>query len=85
MKLITTLLPLLLVTSLSVTTFTHADKDVSSIFNSDFSYLVQTYSLANNGDANAQYDLAVMYDTGRGVAEDDKEALMWYLKAAEQG
>ena len=53
-------MPLLLVTSLSISTFTHADKDVSSIFNSDFSYLVQTYSLANNGDADSQYDLAVM-------------------------
>jgi uncharacterized protein len=26
-----------------------------------------------------------MYDAGRGVAEDDAEAVKWYRKAAEQG
>ena len=26
-----------------------------------------------------------MYDNGRGVLEDDKEAVKWYRKAAEQG
>ena len=26
-----------------------------------------------------------MYDTGKGVLKDDKEAVKWYRKAAEQG
>jgi hypothetical protein len=26
-----------------------------------------------------------MYDQGRGVAQDDKQAVSWYRKAAEQG
>ena len=40
---------------------------------------------AEAGDANAQLLLGVMYDHGKGVLEDDKEAVKWYRKAAEQG
>ncbi len=41
--------------------------------------------LAEAGDARAQYDLGVMYDTGRGVPQSNEEALKWYRMAAEQG
>ena len=41
--------------------------------------------LAEQGDAEAQYNLGVMYDNGRGVPEDDGQAAFWYRKAAEQG
>lgn len=41
--------------------------------------------LAEQGDANAQYNLGTMYDNGEGVREDDEEAAKWYRKAAEQG
>lgn len=41
--------------------------------------------LAEQGDADAQYNLGVMYQYGRGVAEDPAEAATWYRKAAEQG
>ena len=41
--------------------------------------------LAEQGDANAQYDLGVMYRTGEGVLQDDTEAVRWYRLAAEQG
>jgi len=37
------------------------------------------------GDATAQYNLARMYNKGRGVTQDDKEAVKWYQKAAAQG
>ena len=40
---------------------------------------------AEQGHATAQFLLGVMYDNGRGVAEDDREAVRWYRKAAEQG
>ena len=40
---------------------------------------------AAQGDADAQYNLGVMYDEGRGVAKDDAEAVRWYRKAADQG
>lgn len=40
---------------------------------------------AANGDARAQYTMGVMYRRGLGVAQDDREALLWYLSAAEAG
>ena len=40
--------------------------------------------LAEQGDANAQYNLGIMYRNGRGVPRDFAEAARWYRKAAEQ-
>ena len=40
---------------------------------------------AEQGHASAQYNLGVMYDTGKGALQDYKEAVKWYTKAAEQG
>lgn len=42
-------------------------------------------SAADKGDANCQYNLALMYEKGIGVGKDEKEALAWYRKSAEQG
>ncbi|MEX0815303.1 MAG: peptidoglycan-binding protein, partial [Dongiaceae bacterium] len=41
--------------------------------------------LAQQGDAAAQFNLGVMYDTGKGVPQDYAEAVRWYRRAAEQG
>ncbi len=41
--------------------------------------------LAKQGNANAQYNLGIMYENGRGFPQDDAEAVKWYRKAAEQG
>jgi len=41
--------------------------------------------LAEQGDADAQYNLGVMYRRGEGVIQDDREAVKWYRLAAEQG
>ncbi|RDH85986.1 MAG: hypothetical protein DIZ80_00500 [endosymbiont of Galathealinum brachiosum] len=38
--------------------------------------------LANGGDAQAQYRLAGMYETGRGVAKDNSLAMTWYKKSS---
>lgn len=40
---------------------------------------------ALKGDTNAQYHLALMFDTGRGVPLNPIEAEKWYKLAAEQG
>ncbi|WP_303396492.1 SEL1-like repeat protein, partial [Pseudomonas fragi] len=40
--------------------------------------------MAEQGDAAAQYKLGIMYATGEGVAQDAKQAVTWYRKAAEQ-
>jgi len=41
--------------------------------------------LAEQGDANAQFILGVMYANGRGVRQSYQEAERWYRKAAEDG
>jgi hypothetical protein len=41
--------------------------------------------LAERGNRQAQYNLAVMYANGWGVPQDEAEANRWYRKAAEQG
>ncbi|HHF3866549.1 TPA: tetratricopeptide repeat protein [Haemophilus influenzae] len=41
--------------------------------------------LAEQGNADAQFNLGLMYYNGRGVKQDDFEAVKWYRKAAEQG
>ena len=42
-------------------------------------------SLAEAGEAEAQYQLGVMYAEGHGVTVDNVEAVAWYRRAAEQG
>lgn len=44
-----------------------------------------TKAKAEQGDATAQYNLAVMYELGDGVFKNHEEALHWYKNAAEQG
>ena len=41
--------------------------------------------LAEQGDADAQYFLGVMYKNGQGVPQDYAESVKWYRLAAEQG
>ncbi len=41
--------------------------------------------LADQGDANAQHNLGVMYAKGRGVTQDYVQAHMWYNLAATRG
>lgn len=41
-------------------------------------------ALADRGEARAQYDLALLYDKGLGVSQNDAQALYWYQRAAEQ-
>lgn len=42
-------------------------------------------TLAEQGQARAQYNLGYMYASGMGVPQDDEEAARWYRLAAEQG
>lgn len=45
----------------------------------------KTKSEAESGDAEAQYNLGLMYDKGNGVEQGYSEAVLWFRKAAEQG
>jgi len=52
----------------------------------DFATALQEWKpLAEQGFAPAQFNLGLMYETGRGVPQDYKEAVKWYRKASEQG
>ncbi|MFV9616915.1 MAG: tetratricopeptide repeat protein, partial [Gammaproteobacteria bacterium] len=39
----------------------------------------------DQGDAEAQNSLGIMYGIGYGVRQDYKQAVKWYQKAAKQG
>ncbi|MEQ8194324.1 MAG: tetratricopeptide repeat protein [Rhodospirillales bacterium] len=54
--------------------------------NVDYVQLARTLApKAQAGDAQAQFDLAHLYETGKGVARDGKAAAAWYQRAAQQG
>ena len=40
---------------------------------------------AEQGDANAQFNLALYYEEGKDVEKDMVKAIYWYSKSAEQG
>jgi TPR repeat protein len=40
---------------------------------------------AEEGHADSQFNLGLMYEKGIGVSKDEKKAVAWYLKAALQG
>lgn len=61
--------------SLWINIFPHASA-------SDFS---QTLKAAEQGDADAQYNLGWMYRKGKGVDKDYAKAAYWYTQAVEQG
>jgi TPR repeat protein len=52
----------------------------------DFASVLRLWTpLAEQGNAKAQYNLGLMYDQGKDVAQDYKTAVKWYTLAAEQG
>ncbi len=51
----------------------------------DSSSFKETRAKAAQGDANAQNTLGEMYEKGKGVTQNNAEAVKWYRKAAEQG
>ena len=54
--------------------------------NGDYKKAFDIYhSLANAGNAEAQYCLGLMYETGKGVGIDIFEAVMWYRKSKAKG
>ena len=52
----------------------------------DFATVIRLLQpLAEQGDATAQHNLAVLYQDGLGVPASAEKALYWYEKAAAQG
>ena len=62
------------------------NKGLTAAQNGDFATALKEWKpLAEQGDAIAQFNLALMYTNGDGVPQDYKEAVRWYRLAAEQG
>ncbi|PHS09962.1 MAG: hypothetical protein COA89_01515, partial [Acidithiobacillus sp.] len=61
-------------------------KGVAAYDSGDFATALREWRpLAEKGDADAQFNLGVMYSKGQGVPQDYKTAVKWYTLAAEQG
>lgn len=59
---------------------------VKAYINKDYATALHDFSpLAGKGDARAQFWLGVMYDQGKGVPQDAREAEKWFRLAANQG
>jgi hypothetical protein len=79
-------LALLTLIGLGLFSWTGADKHMTTLVEGDYiAAQKQFLEAAEQGDATAQYNLALMYDSGKDIPQDDAEALRWYNKAAEQG
>ena len=62
------------------------DEGVAAFKRGDYATALREFRpLAERGDATAQFNLGIMYDTGLGVPQDYAEAARWYRKAADQG
>ena len=62
------------------------NEGVTAYETKDYATALKEFStLANQGNAQAQFNLGVMYDNGQGVPKDEAQAVAWYRKAAEQG
>jgi uncharacterized protein len=57
----------------------------NSVFNSEKGALAIQQVQAAQGNAEAQAVMGERYARGDGVAQDTKEAFMWYQKSADQG
>jgi uncharacterized protein len=58
------------------------DKGLEAANRGDFATALQEWRpLAEQGNADAQFNLGVMYSKGRGVPQDYVEAVNWYRRA----
>ena len=61
-------------------------KGLTAANSGDFTTAVREWTpLAEQGNANAQYNLGIMYDKGRSVIQNYKTAMKWYRRAGKQG
>ena len=61
-------------------------KGLTAAQSGDFATALREWKpLAEQGNADAQNNLGLMYREGQGVPQDYKTAVKWYQRAAEQG
>ncbi len=62
------------------------DEGVDAYNRGDYAMALREWRpLAEQGHANAQFNLGFMYYNGWGAPQDDAESVRWWRKAAEQG
>jgi TPR repeat protein len=62
------------------------EDDKAAIGRGDYGTVLQHLEpLADQGNADAQFNLGLMYRDGRGVPQDDAAAYMWLTLATAQG
>ncbi|KAG0077887.1 hypothetical protein BGZ93_003569, partial [Podila epicladia] len=49
------------------------------------SQAMEWYQAADQGHADAQFNMGFLYEKGQGVTQDYTQAMEWHLKAADQG
>jgi len=62
------------------------EEGVSAVEKQDYATAYAVFKeLAEQGNAEAQYNLAILYRQGKGVEKDNATALVWFEKSANQG
>ncbi len=62
------------------------DEGVAAYNRGDYATALHEWRpLAKQGDAAAQFNLGLMYETGQGVPQNYVQAVRWYRTAADQG
>ena len=62
------------------------DEGIAAVEQGDYAKAVAIFRpLAEAGDAEAQYNLAILYRSGHGVEKDPAQSRQWFLLAAKQG
>ena len=80
--LLAAVLPLWLATS----AWAGFDEGLAAYYRGDYATALEEWlPVAEQGHADAQYNLGSMYDEGQGVPRDAAEAAKWHRKAAVQG
>jgi TPR repeat protein len=70
----------------SAASYADYEQGVNAAFDGDYATAYREFSIAaKEGLALAQYNLGILYFTGRGVERDADEAYRWTSAAAEQG
>lgn len=78
----------LLIATVSVFPLASADVDagLAALAEQDYPTAKKEFEdAANRGNADAQYSLGHMYESGQGIAQNYAAAMKWYRKAADQG
>jgi uncharacterized protein len=67
-------------------TLDEQEDGITAYLHGDYAAALRLFQpLAEYGDASAQSNLGVMYEQGRGVAQNYREAMRWFRLAAIQG